>query len=592
MSGRTAVRGPVETALVLALALSGTAWSTSGRETSTPPPAETSEIGRNLDLFLSRLEPFGFAGAVLVAEGDRVHLDRGYGLADRARHLPNTAETVFQVGSITKQFTAAAIMKLVADGRLQTSDTLERFFDEVPPDKRSITLHHLLTHTGGVVAGDTQYFDDNSREAIVNMVLTTPLSFEPGTSFLYSNMGYALLAAVIEKVSGDDYETFLRQHLLRPAGMEATGYRLAQWQSGTVAHWYVADQDNGDQLDRTYPDWNFIGSGRIRSTTADMLLWHRALQSDRLLPADLRRQMYAPVLNDYAYGWVVRDTEHGRVVQHNGASSDGAAADYRRYVDEDLVIVIFCNADGEQTLFGNRLADHIDDLAHGVEIAAPPEVDEGDDRELDSFVGVFTSPTGHEVGVDLRRGMLVARGRGQSAVDELYGVNQVADAKRLSAEADRALTELIEHGRDSAFAELLVDPERRERLGGYIVENRSAAEPELGAYRGLRVLGTVDDWITSLGGQMTIVLLDFERGSRVFRLHWRDGGVLAVGGAMLSEPAEFWLRPAAKPDVFGGYHLPTTTTIQLHFGRDDADRVISLTVGSAADSGATVYMRR
>ncbi|MEJ2085880.1 MAG: serine hydrolase, partial [Acidobacteriota bacterium] len=414
------------------------------QESPGSPSVTLSAVGKRLDDYLSRLEPFGFAGTVLVAEGEQTHLDAGYGYADRETAIPNAPDTVFQVASITKQFTAAAIMALAVDGKLRTTDTLPTFFSDVPVDKESITLRQLLSHTSGVLAGDTEYFEDNSRSEIVAMVLAEPLRFAPGESFLYSNMGYALLAAVIEKVSGTSYEDYLRQRLLLPAGMRSTGYRLSSWQPTSVAHWYANGVDNGDQLDHLYPDWNFIGSGRIRSTTGDMLRWHRALMSDELLPATAKQEMYTPVMNDYAYGWVVRDTDRGRVIRHNGASSDGAAAEFRRYVDEDLVIVAFSNVDGEQMLFGNRLADHIDDLAHGIELDLPPRVSADTGIDLEPFAGLYRTDSGSEIEIELRRDMLVARGRGQSAVDALYGGKRLSTGETVSEQAQEALVGLVE----------------------------------------------------------------------------------------------------------------------------------------------------
>jgi CubicO group peptidase (beta-lactamase class C family) len=568
-----------------------------------PEPSATTaataptQPGQQLDDYLSRLVPFGFSGAVLVAQGDEILLNKGYGLADEARGIPNTAETVFQIASVTKQFTAAAIMTLAMDGKLETSDALATFFEDVPADKQRITLRQLLTHTSGVIAGDTEYFDNNSRDEIIEMVFGKPLDFEPGTSFLYSNMGYALLAGVIEQVTGESYEDYLRSRLFLPEGMTSTGYRLSSWAPDSVAHWYAGGTDNGDQLDRPYPDWNFIGSGRIRSTTKDMFRWHRALTSEQLLSADAKKEMYTPVENDYAYGWVVSDTDHGLRIQHNGASSDGAATEFRRYVDEDVVLILFSNRDGEQMLFGNRLANHVDDIVHGVEIDPPPRVAFSEAADLEELVGIYSTEDGMEIEAQMVQGMLTVRGRGQGAVDALYRSNRHTDGDTMSAQADSALSQLMESGDTKAFGALLVNPDREERFSGYVLENRTDGESEFGAYQGLRILGTVEDWISGFGGGMTLVRLDFEKGSQVFRLHWKEGGVLAIGGSSLVEPAEFWLQPTDEPDLFGGYHLPTTTSVRVRFDRDPDGKVMALTIVSEAsgdsdsEAGQQVYLR-
>ena len=559
--------------------------------TESEPSDVLGPIGQRLDEYLTRLEPFGFSGAVLVAREEQILLDRGFGTADRENRIPNTSQTIFQVGSITKQFTAAAIMQLVETGAIQTSDALTTFFEDLPPDKRDITLHQLLTHTSGVIAGDTTYFEDNSRQQIVDRILHQPLEFDPGSSFLYSNMGYALLAAVIEQVSGERYETYLRSNLFLPAGMEETGYRLG-WDRDRVAHWYAAGVDNGDQLDRLYPDWNFIGSGRIRSTTRDMYRWHRALMSDSLLSEASKEAMYSPVENDYAYGWVVRDSDHGRLIQHNGASSDGAAADFRRYVDEDLVIVAFCNSDGEQMLFGNRLARHIDALSHGVVIEPPPRVVDATPGEVEAFGGLYETDNGQALEIAMFEETLIARLRGQEAIDAAYGSNRIQNGVRMSQMAQAALHELIVDGQSGPFGRLLVDPAREQRLSGFVLENRSRGEAELGAFSGLEVLGTTEDWVSSIGSAMTIVRLDFQGGSRIFRLHWQDENVLAVGGSMLAEPAEFWLQPTTEPDRFGGYHLPTTSSVEIDFKRDPDGAIMAAELRPTLDHEQLVFLKR
>ena len=557
-----------------------------------PQLESSTTLGQRLDDYLSSLEPFGFSGAVLVAEGDQIHLDKGYGFADESKAIPNTGATIFQVGSVTKQFTAAAIMTLVDQGKLHTTDTLPKFFEDVPSDKQGITLRHLLTHTSGVVAGDTEYFDENSRDEIVIMILREPLDFEPGEGFLYSNMGYALLAAVVEDTAQKSYEDYLRERLFLPEEMSDTGYRLASWDPDSVAHWYADGRDNGDQLDRPYPDWNFIGSGRLRSTTRDMLRWHRALMSDRLLSDEAKSEMYTPAENNYAYGWVVRDTDRGRLIQHNGASSDGAAADFRRYVDEEIVVVAFCNRDGEQTLFGNRLANHIDDIVHGAGISLPPSAASAASGDLEQYVGIYRAEAGLEAEARLVHGLLTVKGRGQQAVDALYGSNGYPQAKVLSEQASEALSELIENGNAKPFGDLLANPDRRERFVRNVLQNRSDGESELGSYRGLSVLGTVQDWISTIGGVMTIVRLEFEDGNRVFRLHWKDAGVLGIGGSALAEPADFWLQPTEESDAFGGYHLPTATTTTVRFHRNPSGQIDSVSIGSQTDSGEPVFLRR
>ncbi len=163
-------------------------------------------LGERIDTYLSRIAPFGFSGSALVADRGTMLLQEGYGLANRAQGIPNTADTIFSIGSITKQFTAAAIMKLEMRGYLRTSDSISEFFAAVPGDKAGITLHQVLTHTAGLLNYTGEDYEMAGRDETVLQILQSALTFPPGSDFGYSNAGYTLLAAVIEQVTRRSYE--------------------------------------------------------------------------------------------------------------------------------------------------------------------------------------------------------------------------------------------------------------------------------------------------------------------------------------------------------------------------------------------------
>jgi len=336
------------------------------------PPLDP--LARRVDDYLSRSVPNGFAGAVLVAKDGRVVLSEGYGLADRATRIPVGPSTVFNIGSVTKPFTAAAILKLVEQGKLATSDTLAALFDGVPEDKRGITVHQLLTHTSGISprAGGPRY-ERASRERFLAELFAAPLEAEPGTRYLYANAGYTLLAAIVERVSGRGYEAFLRENLFEPAGMNDTGYTLPAWTAGRLAHGYyfsVADaawRDWGTTLDHwggEGPSWYGIGKGDLHSTVEDLYRWHRALRGDEVLSANLRALYETPFVPEnpegtshYAYGWAIFRTDRGtKVVAHNG-SNGLFFADFVRYVEDDVVVVFLTNV---------ALTGNLDDVAWNI----------------------------------------------------------------------------------------------------------------------------------------------------------------------------------------------------------------------------------
>lgn len=189
-------------------------------------PVVSGPLGQRADAWLSRLVPLGFSGAVLIGQGDQVLLCKGYGLSDRENSTPFSAHTLFSTGSITKQFTGAAILKLQEQGKLSTHDLLSVHLQGVPADKSTISLYRLLTHSAGFPGALGIDFDPIEREDFVQLALGSELLFPPGAQYEDSNPGYALLAVVVEHLSGVDYDTFVKQELLEPAGMTRSGFDL------------------------------------------------------------------------------------------------------------------------------------------------------------------------------------------------------------------------------------------------------------------------------------------------------------------------------------------------------------------------------
>lgn len=333
-------------------------------------------LGERLHRLLTCAAGYGFAGALLVAKDGEVILHKGYGFADRERRLPVTTQTVFDIGSITKPFTAAAILSLEEDGRLRVSDAISRYFQSVPSDKAGITIHHLLTHTAGlqdVFGGD---YDRMSRDSLIGLALGSKLLWEPGTRYRYSNAGYSLLAAIVENVSSQPYERFLRERLFQPAGLAHTGYRLVDWSHKRLAVGYRGAERWGTPLEFAWatdgPFWNLRGNGGLLSTVSDLYRWHLALETDRVLSDSSRRKAFnrwAPESDDsmsfYGYGWAVTATTRGTtLIWHNGGNGY-FFANFRRYVDERIVIIFTTNEYANRTvendvvrlMFGRELGD-------------------------------------------------------------------------------------------------------------------------------------------------------------------------------------------------------------------------------------------
>jgi CubicO group peptidase (beta-lactamase class C family) len=246
----------------------------------------------------------GFSGAVLVSDGKTIQVDQGYGPGI-------TTHTRFYVASITKQFTAAAILRLQEEGRLSVKDLISKYLKNVPPDKAGITIHHLLTHTSGLAQN---YAADGiaNRDEAVKALLKGPLKSSPGERFGYSDDGYNLLAVIVEIASGQSYESFLRQNLLGPAGMTQTGFWAEPLAKGEPP---IAPMRRDIPPGNKLPNWGFRGSTGMFSTTGDLYKWQQALFADKVLTKPSREKLltpYAPTPRGmYTYGWFVSKTDKG-----------------------------------------------------------------------------------------------------------------------------------------------------------------------------------------------------------------------------------------------------------------------------------------
>ncbi|MBB6171344.1 CubicO group peptidase (beta-lactamase class C family) [Nocardiopsis mwathae] len=339
-------------ALLSGAALTGAAGAVVGctpaQDGSATPESDGGHIGDSIDGFLTETVPEGAGLTALAARHGEIVYCKGIGFADRESNIGAECDTVYDIGSITKQFTAAAILKLEMAGELATSDPLSDFVDGLPEDKQDITLHRLLTNTSGLVEQIGDDYDAQSRDGILAAAARSDLLSAPGTEYHYSNVGYSVLAAVIEMVSGIGYEEYLSRYLFVPAGMAHTGYVLPNWERTQVAVEYDAEgtpkgRPNDHLWDTDGPYWNLRGNGGILSTAPDMFRWHVALDGHGILSEAAKKKLFEPhVLEDdgethYGYGWVVMVQDERKVVWHNGGNGS-SYAEFARLIDEGVAV--------------------------------------------------------------------------------------------------------------------------------------------------------------------------------------------------------------------------------------------------------------
>ena len=307
-----------------------------------------------LESFMSKKAQKGFSGVIFVAKQGKILIEQGYGYANEAQNIPNSPEIVFDIGSITKQFTGAAILHLQMEGKLKVTDKLSAYFDKVPADKEGITLHHLLTHSAGFPGAIGRDYSAISTEEFMEKAFKTPLKFSPGTKYTYSNVGYSILGIILEQVSGKSYEAYLRENLWIPSGMEHTGYLLPKFAAEDLAVGYTQEKAWGRPTDKKWdtegPYWHLKANGGVLSTVKDMYAWHQALAGIDILDDSAKAQYYAPHIEEgkgsgtyYGYGWVHVPTRKGTTLyMHNGGNGI-FFADMLRFIEEEITVIILSN---------------------------------------------------------------------------------------------------------------------------------------------------------------------------------------------------------------------------------------------------------
>ncbi len=363
------------------------------QDTVAPEPIEETTTGNELAEALDALEARGFDGVVSVRQGADI-TTRAFGEADREAGTPNDAETVFDIGSISKQFTAAAILRLEMDGLLSVEDTIGDHVDGLPDELSGITLHELLTHTGGFAVGYGADDDPIGSDAFLELAGIVPLNAEPGERFEYSNVGYTLAGIVVEEASGQSYESYLRSAIFEPAGMFDTGYLLPDWDDHTIAVGYIDPEGErfGRPAEQNWaddgPGWHLRANGGLLSTAADMLRWDVALHGDEVLDAEAKAKFFAPHIEQtdfgvpYGYGWIVVPRTTGDPLIFHGGSNGVFYAELLRVPDADVGVFIVTNSSVDAD------ADVAFALAEAVlgDLAIDPAVDSVDEQPIESAV--------------------------------------------------------------------------------------------------------------------------------------------------------------------------------------------------------------
>ncbi len=303
-----------------------------------------------------------FNGTVLVAEEGKVIYKKGFGMANREWKIPNKPNTKFRIGSITKQFTSMLIMQLVEEGKVELEGKLTDYLPDYRKDTGDkVTIHHLLTHTSGIPSYTSlpNFSQDIMRnpysiDEIIEKFCSGDFEFQSGSKYRYNNSGYFILGAIIEKVTGKDYEEVLKERILDPLGMKNTGYDHYETIIPDRAAGYNKTFDgyeNAPYLDMMLP----FAAGALYSSVEDLYLWDQALYTEKLLSNKMKETMFkphaAPLGTNYGYGWFIlkrsfpKSKETVNIISHGGGIN-GFNTLIERLVDDKHLIVLFNNTPG------------------------------------------------------------------------------------------------------------------------------------------------------------------------------------------------------------------------------------------------------
>ncbi|QDX26271.1 serine hydrolase [Sphingomonas suaedae] len=357
-----------------------------------------------------------FMGAVLVARDGEILFDKGYGSANLEWKIANDGATKFRLGSVTKQFTAVAILLLQERGKLTLDAPVKTYLPDAPASWDKVTVHHLLTHTSGI-PNFTSFPDYGKQktlpathESLIARFRDKPLEFQPGEKWNYSNSGYILLSAIVEKLSGQSYAEFVAANLFKPLGMTDTGYDSHAAIIPRRASGYAPSKDgpvNADYISMTIPQ----GAGALYSTTRDLLTWQRGLYGGKLLKPASLAAFRTPYKNGYALGIGVESKDGVTTIEHGGGI-EGFNTSLAYDPDRKITVVVLGNLNGPSP---GKLSKSLMTLARGGTVVLPSERKAVTiaPEELVQYEGVYEISPTFAITMRVKDGKLMTQATGQ-----------------------------------------------------------------------------------------------------------------------------------------------------------------------------------
>lgn len=400
--------------------------------------ADTNSVTQKLDAFLTSANVADkFNGSAIVAQKGKILLNKGYGYKNISLNFLNDSNAIYQIGSVTKSFTAVVILKLQEQGKLSVQDKLNKFFPDYPQGDK-ITIQNLLTHTSGIY-NYTNDIDENdtgivchpvTKQRVLEVFENKPLAFKPGRYFQYCNSGYFLLGMIIEKVTGMHYEDAVRQMIFMPLQMTHSGFDFKNLNTDNKTQGYVLLNKDTIKTNYTVDSTVYFSAGAMYSTTGDMFKFTKAISNHELLNENSWKMSLNPGKGNYGYGFWIKNSMYGKkYITHDGGLL-GYTSNFIYLPDDDISIVLLSNT-GNYNIsnllpIGMWLSAIVYNMPHSNWIASPANII-NDNALLSKYVGTYTSKTAGKMFIALKDGKLVAMENSEQSVPEI--LTSISDTK-------------------------------------------------------------------------------------------------------------------------------------------------------------------
>ncbi|MBS1597787.1 MAG: serine hydrolase [Bacteroidetes bacterium] len=387
-------------------------------------PVFTQTIPETIDELLKVYsKQYAFNGSVLVAQKGNIILQKGYGYKNWSSHSLNDEKTIFQVGSITKQFTAVAILQLQQKKLLSVQDNIDKYVPGFPNGDK-ITIEHLLTHTSGIpnYTNDNEFMKTGALKAItpeklIELFKNKPLEFAPGEKYNYSNSGYVLLGYIIEKITGKSYFSFIRENILQPLHMDHSGFDFKSLKNTDKATGYFKLTAKTNQPATIIDSSASYAAGALYTTVGDLFKWDRGLYTGQIIDTASLSQAFVPHKSNYGYGWIIDSSYNKKILMHDGGIF-GFESFVARIPEDETCIILLDNHQCNQL---PKIAEEINAIIDNQPYEFPllrKEIDVAPSI-LKQYVGEYQLAPNINLSIYLEDGQLVAQVTGQGKV-ELY----------------------------------------------------------------------------------------------------------------------------------------------------------------------------